>query len=290
MPESLKTNPPPKTEILSETREELTNPSQTSPNSGLVDPSQAKAEVTPDEVLGQEKETVDQPFTIDEEGGEPPVDEPSGDEPTGDPLKDTQAAFTKTTQELAKMKKVLAAVVANTQMGGGQMQPQAPPIPPEMLSPEPSEEERLDPTKYTKRMLYLAEMGRRNDAITAEMTNFVDTHSDWEDLMPTMQQVKNEDPDAYQKPGSLSRLYKRAKEREELQGFREAIKNSADVALQAGANMQKQKGGKPFVSPSGGGGAGGRRQVKMPSPEIQADTTKFLQWLKNNGFYREDMF
>lgn len=284
MAESQKTNPPPETKILSVDRREVTDPSRTSPNSGLADPSQAEPEVVPIEPSGQEPETGDQPFTLDEE--DRPAGEPVGDEPTGDPLKDTQAAFTKTTQELAKMKKVLAAVVANTQVGG-QAPQQAPPIPPEMLSPDPTEDERLDPTKYTQRMMGLAEMNRRREGMVQEMHNFVDSHPDWQDLMPTMQQIKGEDPDVYQGPGALSRLHRRAKERDELTGYREAMKGSADKAFQAGANMQKQKGGSPFVSPSGGGG--GRSKSAVPPDYLQWDTDKQLQWLKDHGLYKDNM-
>ena len=296
MPTPIKTNPPPETEILSETRREITDPSQTSPNPGLADPSQVAAEETSEETLEQKPETVDQPFTIDE-GGEPPPpeplgDEPPADEPTGIPLKDTQAALTKTSQELAKIKKVLAFMVANAQTGGGQAPPQLqqPPIPPEMLSSEPTEDERLDPTRYTKRMMLLQDMDRRREATIQEMQTFTDTHSDWQDLLPTMQQIRNENPDAYQRPGSLSRLHRVAKEREELLGYRSAMKGSADIALQAGANMQRKKGGSAFVSPSGGGGGGGRGQIKMPPPDVQANTEKYLQWLKDHGFYKEDTF
>lgn len=292
MPKSQKTNPPPETEILSEVRREITDPSQTSPNQGLADPSQAAAEVVPTEPSGQETETVDQPFTIDE-GGELPPPEPSGDEPptdepTGIPLKDTQAALTKTSQELAKMKKVLAFMVANAQTGGGQAPSQQPSIPPEMLSPEPTDDERLDPTKYTKRMLFLQDMNRQREATVLEMQTFTDAHSDWQDLLPTMQQIRNENPDAYQRPGSLSRLHKAAKDREELEGYRAGVKGSADIALQAGANMQKKKGGSPFVSPSGGGG--GRSKSVMPPDFDRWDTDKQLQWLKDHGLYKEDTF
>jgi len=292
MPKTIKTNPPPETEILSETRREVTDPSQTSSNLGLADPSQAVAEETPGLPLEQEPETVDQPFTIDE-GGEPPPSEPSGDEPptdepTGDPLKDTQRAYHETKGELAKIKKVLAFMVANAQTGGGQAPSQQPPIPPEMLSPEPTEDERLDPTRYTKRMMVLQDMERRRESTIQEMQTFTDTHSDWQDLLPTMQQIRNENPDAYQRPGSLSRLHKAAKEREELLGYRTAMKDSADIALQAGANMQRKKGGSPFVSPSGGGG--GRSKSVQPPDFAKWDTGKQLQWLKDHGLYKEDTF
>ena len=292
MPTPIKTNPPPETEILSETRREITDPSQTSPNPGLADPSQVAAETVLTEPSGQEPETVDQPFTIDE-GGEPPPPEPSGDEllgdePTGIPLKDTQAALTKTSQELAKMKKVLNFMVANAQVGGGQAQPQAPPIPPEMLSSEPTEDERLDPTRYTKRMLLLQDMERRRESTIQEMQIFTDTHSDWQDLLPTMQQIRNENPDAYQRPGSLSRLHKAAKDREELEGYRAGMKDSADIALQAGANMQRKKSGSAFVSHSGGGV--GRSRSAQPADFAKWDTGKQLQWLKDHGLYKEDTF
>lgn len=292
MPKAIKTNPPPETEILSETRREVTDSSQTSPNLGLADPSQVAAETVPTEPLGQEPETVDQPFTIDEGGkplpSEPPGDELPDDEPTGIPLKDTQAALTKTSQELAKIKKALAFMAANVQMGGGQAPQQAPSIPPEMLSPEPTEDELLEPTKYTKRMLILQDMDRRREATIQEMQTFTDTHSDWQDLLPTMQQIRNENPDAYQKPGSLSRLHRAATEREELEGYRAAMKDGADKAFQAGANMQRKKGGSAFVSPSGGGG--GRSRSAVPPDFDKWDTGKQLEWLKEHGLYKEDTF
>jgi len=282
VPKTIKTNPPPETEILSEVRQEVTDPLQTSPNPGLADPSQAAAEETPGRDLEQETETVDQPFTIDE-GGEPLPGEPSGD-----PLKDTQRAYHETKGELAKIKKVLAFMVANTRAGGRQAPPQGPQIPPEMLSPDPTEDERLDPTKYTKRMMILQDMERRRESTIQEMQTFTDTHSDWQDLLPTMQQIRDENPDAYQRSGSLSRLHRAAKEREELDGYREAMKGSADIAIQAGANMQKKKGSSPFVSPSGGGG--GKSKSVMPPDFPRWDTDKQLQWLKDHGLYKEDTF
>ena len=283
MPRTIKTNPPPETKILSETKRGVTDPSETSSNPGLADPSQVAAEETPGLPLEQEPETVDQPFTIDE-GGEPPTEEPSGDEPsadepTGIPLKDTQAALTKTSQELAKMKEVLNFMVANAQMGGGQ----APAIAPVELSPEPTEEERLDPTLYTKRMMTVQE--HKNTIL--EMQNFTDNHSDWVDLMPTMEEISNEEAvGTFQKPGGISRLYKRAKDREELLGYRAAMKDSADMAQQAGANMQRKKGGSAFVSPSGGGG--GRSKSGVPADFAKWDTDKQLQWFKDHGRYKEN--
>jgi len=277
-----KTNLPPETEILSETRREVTGPPQTSPNQGLADPSQVVAETAPEEPLEQELETVDQPFTIDG-GGEPLPEEPLGDEPTGIPLKDTQAALTKASQELAKMKKVLATVVANTQLTGQQPQ-QTPLTSPEMFSPEPTDDERLDPTKYTQRMMAVQE--HKNKIL--EMQTFTENHPDWTDLMDTMGEISNEEePGTFNKPGGLRRLHKRATEREELAGHRAAMKDGADKAFQAGANMQRKKGGSPFVSPGGSGGVKSRSTV--PSDFAKWDTDKQLQWLKDHGRYKDQL-
>jgi len=139
-------------------------------------------------------------------------------------------------------------------------------------------------------LVAVTEARRQQESTEMEMRNFVEDQPDWQDLYPTMERIRNENPPAYQGPGALRRLHKVAKDREELEGYRAAMQKGADTAMQAGVQMQKKKGGKPFVSPAGAGGAGGRRQTKMPSPEIMADTAKYLQWLKDNGFYRPDMF
>lgn len=289
MPQELKTNPPPKTEILSQAKRELTDLAETSPNLGLADPSGPMAPIAPEETPEPLTETVEQPFTIDETG----EGESTEEEPTHDPLKDTQRKLHDTTTKLSQLQKAMNAMIADRQLSGMQATPQQPNIPPEMFSAEPTEHERNDPQgsiRYTQRMMFLAEMNRRREATEREMENFVGSHPDWEDLLPTMQRIKQEEPMAYHGPGTLSRLYKRAKEIEELEGYRLAIKDGADKAMQAGVQMQRQKGKRAFVSPTGTGMPAGQRQIKMPPPEIQADTKKFLEWLKQNGFYREEIY
>lgn len=279
MPTTKRTNPPPKTEILSETREELTVEPQTSPNLGLADPSQSEVSALEEETQEQlqTEAEIEPGFTVDEEG-----------EPTGDRLEDTQRAFHETREELSQLKKVLAAMVANTQAGGQTPAGGPPPIPPEMLSPEPTEEERLDPTKYVRRMIGISEMKRQYESTVQEMHNFVDTHSDWQDLYPTMMEIKNEEPLSFQGPGTLSRLYNRAKEREELKGYRDAMKDTSDKAFQAGVNTQRKKGPKPFVSPSGAGGM--RTKATMPPGFTSWPTSKQKQWLEDHGFVKPDVY
>jgi len=64
------------------------------------------------------------------------------------------------------------------------------------------------------------------------------------------------------------------------------MKDQANVAFQAGANMQKQKG-KPFVSPVA---SGGTRRVTIPPDFARWSTDKQKEWLGQHGFVKPDVF
>lgn len=273
MPE-IKVDKPPQTEILSETRRGVApGEPQPSPNEGLAGSPESEGRPVPE---GQEQQvgTETPPaFTVDEEG-----------EPTGDALEDTKQAYHAAREEVSQLKKVLAAVVADKQMNTQPGLVTPPPPPPEISSMEPTDDERADPTQYTKRMMKMQEVNSQYERTMYEMDNFVDNHTDWQDVYPTMLQIRNEEPRSFQGPGALNRLYRRAKEREELQGYRAALKDQTGKAFTAGANMQKAKGGRAFVAPSG---AGGKKSTDIMPPNLS--TPQMLQWLKEHNLCGEDI-
>jgi len=284
----IKNDPPPQTEILSEgTRREVNDP-QTSLNAGFADPSGTAAPTAPEQTVQEQQpqtgvpEGTPQPetepqFTIDEE--QTPTEPPEGDR-----VKDAQRAFHETRQENAELRKILSAMVAKQHLGG---QPSTPAISPEAINFEPTEDERLDPTRYARRLVEGMEVKRQQESSMLEMQNFVDTHPDWQDVYSTMEEIRMQEPWIAGRPGTLNRLYKRAKEQEELRGYREAIKKSADTAMQAGIQMQKQKGGKPFVSPSGGGTMRSKSNVP-PADFVEWDYNRRVQWLKEHGLWKDE--
>ena len=284
-----KADSPPPTKILSQgpthevTPEELAQ--MTSSNVELANQPNPEPPQAPQEPVEPEGQRFE--FEEEAEPGEFP-----SEEPTGDPLEDTKRKLHETTQELAKMKKVVSAITA--ERGIQDIAPQPSGVsqyPREFFNPNPTYEEQQEPYKYTQRMLMVQEIARQQGELQREMQDFVDRNPNWQEYYADMQQIKAEDPYAYQGPGTLTRLIKRAKERRELTELREKGQQVRDQAFQAGAQMQRQTKASPFVSPQGQMPtvpSRGPKQLPLESKDWKVD--ELYEWLKKNGYVRPDVF
>ncbi len=274
MPE-LNQKPAPETEILSVTNRlsgegEGTSPEQELPS---TEPGALVEETQPEEtVVTQPEETVDE----------------SG-QPTGDRVRDAQRALHAKSQENATLRKALE-LIANQQ----QIPPQQPQIPLEFFSPIPIRDEVIGtdpdyPAKFVQRQNQIIEYRREQADIKREYMNFVDTHPDLPEMFPVMQKIRNLDPDAYQGTNALRRLYRHAKDQQELEGYREALKNNVNEAQVRGAQQERTKPGKVFVSPSGG-----QRipQSNIPPKEFNTTWTsnQRLEWLREHGLVKDSNY
>lgn len=292
----IKDTPPPKTEILSETKRESTPESQTSPNSGLADISQSGSELGPETVQDPTQTVAEPGFTIDEPSQQPPPDQ----EPTGDPLQDTQRAFHEAREEIKekderikRLEELMSTVVANNQFT--RQQAPAPP-PPEMqalFNPEPTEDERIDPIRYIQRREKALKVERQIENTIREMTDFQNRHPDWPKHKSKMDKVAAEEPWIISGPGGLERAFHRARELDELEGLRSKVKTQTDQAYQAGAQAQRQKGPPAFVSPGANRIPGSVARDELGRPLPPADFHKWdsnaqYQWLDRNGYIKHE--
>lgn len=282
-------NPPPVTEVLSESprfaidetgegtlpKPELAGASESMPQSGT--------------------EFVQEPETEEPESEQPFTTEELGEEPTGDPLKDTQRAYHKLSQQVKEQSDLIHALTVDRQMRPPPAPVAPPSLPPEMLSPDPIGDEVFGvdpnfPAKFMRRQQGLMKMEIQQRDTEKEMRDFVDRTPDWKDMVPTMQEVFDEEPRAYQGPGALSRLHKRAKERQELKQYRETAERIKEESLQAGVKMGKQARGRTFVSP-GAAGSAMPGKLTAPPPDFPTwETSKQRQWLAANGYLKPDTY
>lgn len=275
MPEP-KQVPAPPTEILSVTTRKTDEP-PTSPNEEL--PVEPEAPVV--------EEPLEQPFTYDE-GGEPPPEEPAPEEPviTHEPLKDTQAKLHQTTQELAEMKRIMQAIVAEKELrqpldfGQRQMPPQEP------VSLDPTPEEQAYPHKYTQRVLGQFATALQQENVRQRAQSFAEQNPNWYDLYDVMQEIRREAPHLYQDPGSLSILHKHAQERKSLRETQAKLKQIEEASFQAGAQMGSQGKQRQVVPPRGARQTTGGR-AKIPADFHTWSADKMEAWLRANGHWRE---
>jgi len=239
------------------------------------------------------QEPIEQPFEFEEPPGELPPEEPPPDE---DPqITEAKRKMHEATQELAENKKLLDAVLRQQELGS--MTPQAPqmPGPPrEFFDPKPSQEELADPNffqRYVQRQLDARDYGRAQEEMVRDMRDFTKDNPDWQKFYPTMIQIKNEDPYAYQSPGSVKSLYSRAKERVEFQNLQTKLREIQGQSVQAGANIQATKANRPFAAPRTKGAAGVPAQKATMPPDFHTwDTAKQEQWLKDNNLWKADIY
>ena len=289
-----KDNPPPATEILSVTpsfeidesgerpspKPELAGASESVPQTGPEFVQEPETE----EPSSEQPETPEQPFTTEE----------LGEEPTGDPLKDTQRAYHKLSEQVKEQANLIHALTVDRHMRPSPA-PAAPQLPPEMTSPDPVGDEAFGvdpnfPGKFMRRQQGLMMMNLQQRDTEREMRDFVDGNKNWKEMVPVMQEVFNEEPRAYQGPGALSRLHKQAKDRRELKQLRESAARVKEESLQAGVKMGKQTRERTFVSP-GAAGTAMPGKLTAPPPDFHTwDTAKQKQWLGEHGYLKPDTY
>lgn len=292
-----KTNAPPPTEVLPGQRRDIKPEDLAPPQGELANPINPEADTGG--VIQQppvHQEVLEQPgFTIEEGGEQPPEQPPAEEPPEQKALRDTQTAFHESRKENAELKKMLHAVLANQQLAGAgpqaPTQPQGPPA--EFFQRGPTQEEMQDPrfpANYVERRIDGLQQAMEHEQTQREMRNFVRANPDWPDLLPVMQQIRMQNPYAYQGPGALEELYSRAKEQRELESYRQKQREIADRSLQAGAQMQGNKGSQPFTTPKAGATSAGvpRKGNVPPADFAQWDTDKQKIWLTQHGYVRPD--
>jgi len=271
------TDQPPATKVLS-----------TSPPFQIDEPGddptpEPEPEPEPEPKPGSEPEPEPEPFTGGDLGGEP----------SGDPLKDTQRAYHKLTTEVKEQARLIHALTVDKQMRPPPSP--EPQVPPEMLSPEPITGETIGedpnfPAKYMRRQQGLMVTSFQQHEMQREMREFVDRNPEWPKLYPVMQEIMVEDPQAYQGPGGLSRLHKRAKEKAELKEYREKMTQAQEASLQAGVKMGKQGGGRTFAAPGGTGSSMPGKRTAPPADYAMWDAAKQRKWLEENDYIRSDTY
>lgn len=289
----LKAKPPPPTEILSVTKRPAGAEEPTSPNGELVTPP--PVEPVPEPPPGAPpQEPTGQPFEFEEPPpGEPPPEEPPPEE---DPqITEAKRKMHEVTQELARQKKLTDAILRQRELES--MTPQAPgPVgpPPEFFETKPTPEELADPNffeRYTTRRIQQENFRQAQGEMVRDMRDFVDQNKDWQEFYPTMLEIKNEDPYAYQSPGSIRSLYKRAKERVDHQNLQAKLQEIQSQGVQSGANIQATKANRPFATPRSRGAAGvPQGKTKMPVDFASWSTSKQEEWLKQSGLWHDDNY
>lgn len=273
-----KDNPPPVTEILSVTPPFEIDESgeRTSPKPEFAESPESVPPVAPE---------FEEPKTEEPSSEQPLTEEELDEEPTGDRVKDAQRAYHKLTKQVKEQGELIHALTIDKQMRP--MPAPAPSPPPEMLSSEPIGDEVVGvdpnyPAKFMRRQQGLMMMDIQRRDTEREMRDWVDRTPNWREMVPVMQEIATEDPQAYQGPGSLSRLHKRAKDQRELKQLRENAARVKEEALQAGIKMGQQARGRAFVTP-GAAGAAMPGKVTVPVDFATWPTAKQAQWLKDNN-------
>jgi len=276
--------PPPKTEILSVAERPLTLES-----AGLAESdSEAGSPVNTPVDTGEPKPISEQPYEIPMEPS--PAVEPAEEispEPevvTHEPLRDTQRKLHETTEELARMKKLVEGLLFDKEIKAPE-----PEFPPGFFDPNPTEEERVDPNLYTQRMMRIQQI-RDNQK---DIQGFVERNPDWKSHYPKMKEVADKYPMLRTGPNYFQNLFNLAKQEEELETLKSAISSAEQRGMKAGSQMEQAKKTEPtFVKPSGG--ASPRAKPTIPdfkgiNPATSREWTsdEISRWAKEHGYYRE---
>jgi hypothetical protein len=183
------------------------------------------------------------------------------EEVTHDPLKDTQRKLTQTAQELAKVKEMINVFLAEQQMRNLTTATPSVPSPeiemPKQPQPEQFEDERSYSkavADYSEQLFGYGEAKRRQEEQKKDASEFSRRNPDWREILPKMMEVNNEYPTLIYADEPFQKLYDIAKQKEELESYRQAKKETEDKGIQTGANMERAKKGTAFVSPSSGTG------------------------------------
>jgi len=256
---------PPPTQILSVSEpSEMTSEQlrELAEGKGLAQPSAEIAEI-------EQKPSTLTIEPADEILSEGEPEEISGEEVTHDPLKDTQRKLTQTGQELAKVKEMLNTFLAEQQMRNMTTATPSMPSPeieiPKRPQPEQFEDERSYSkavADYTEQLFDYGEKRRKQDDQKKHALEFSRRNPDWRDMFPKMMEVSNEYPTLIYGDEPFQKLYDIAKQKEELEGYRKLKKETKNIAIETGANMERSKKGTAFVSPSSGTGV--TSQVSIP--------------------------
>jgi len=284
-----KAKPPPPTEVLSVTQREIKPGESTPPNEEFV--ATPPVGPVPPEPPAPPEPPPQEPSELPFEFEEPPPGEPPPEE---DPqVTEAKRKMHAATEELAQNKKLLDAMLRQRELESMTPQTPGPQGPPrEFFDPKPNQEELADPNffqRYVQRQLDARDFGRAQGEMVRDMREFVDQNKDWQKFYPTMIEIKNEDPYAYQAPGSVRSLYKRAKERVEYQDLQTKLQEIQGQSVEAGAKIQATKTNRPFATPRSTGVAGvSQKKGVMPSEFPTWSTAKQKEWMIQNGLWKED--
>lgn len=291
--------PPPATKVLA---------------SGDLSPEQvkelaAKAKLdssvkTPTEDVGIKPKPISELITVGKPEVQPsevpsPGEEVKTEDVTHDPLKDTQNRMRLEIEKskgledkLAKLETDYRALVSGAvaERGLHTAEPSQKEPPPEFFDPNPTEEETVDPTKYTMRMRNVDAYNREREERTRAITSFVKANPGWKEHQPAMNAISERMPALKYGPDSLSNLLELAKQEKEREDMKKTLKEAEESGFTAGANMEKGKT-EVFVKPGAAAPAGVITEPDWNS--INPATGKvytsedMTQWAKEHNLYRE---
>lgn len=176
-------------------------------------------------------------------------------------FKDTQKAFHDTRDELKELKDMMSAMVAEKNLRemaqiGQQQQIPVPALPSSFSMPEPTEEEKTEPWRYSQRLATIQRQVEIQERTHDELANFMETHPDYknQEVFNKMMEISQEMPEIFAKGSRpLHKVYKIAQERLELEGYRDALKEAEKKGIEIGAGMERDKvKSGVFTKPSGG--------------------------------------
>lgn len=296
-----KANPPPETKVLA---------------SGDLSPEQAKELAakaktdspvvkTPTEDVGIELKPISEMIPVGPTKVQP-SEVPLPDEGkvktedvTHDPLKDTQRRMHEEIEKgkvleekFAKLEGDYKALVSGAvaERGLHTAEPSQKEPPPEFFDPNPTEDETVDPTKYTMRMRNVDAYNREREERTRAITSFVKANPGWKEHQPAMNAISERMPALKYGPDSLSNLLELAKQEKEREDMKKTLKEAEASGFTAGVHMEKGKT-EVFVKP---GAAAPAATITEPDwDSINPATGKVYtsedvtQWAKDNNLYRE---
>jgi len=286
----------PPTQVLSETKVDLTPEERKAlvgeglakeekekvPESETIKPEQAEEAEKPEPELKEEE--------IPSEEEPPPKPEEEIEEPeeevTHDPLKDTKRALTKSQEQVIRLKKILEGTAVKDSLT---TRPEHFDIPEPPKAPIPDELDSQDATAfYQNKLLPYLEERRLYDQAVEELSSFVETHPDYRDVLPKMQEIATLYPELRNGRRSLHKIYNLAILYETVEGIQDGYKKAEEDAKKVGAKLErtKIKDQSAFKKPGAGIGKVTTTIPDFTSPEWTPE--KIEAWAYSHGLAKRE--
>lgn len=229
-----------------------------------------------------------------------PGEEVKVEDVTHDPLKDTQRKMHEEIEKrkvleekLERMEADHKALISGVAIERGlhtTAEPREKEPSPAFFDPNPTEDETVDPTKYTMRMREVDAYNRDKQERTTAITSFVKANPGWREYQPKMNEISERMPALKYGPDSLSNLLELAINEKERESMKKTLKEAEAAGFDAGVKMEKGKT-EVFVKP---GAAAPAATVTVPDWDAVNSATgkvwtsdEMTQWAKDHGLYRE---